>query len=117
MNTKQIFDFLEKLHKPKLAWNLNIGDIVKINYKFLESGKERIQIYKGVIIAIQNKKLGKTFTLRRQVQGIGVEQIIPYYSPKISLVTIESQSKIRRAKLYYLRYLIGKAAKLKKKIK
>ena len=94
---------------------INIGDVVKLQYKVPDGDKERIQNYEGLIIAIQNRRLGKSFTLRRNVDGIGVEQIFLLYSPKLISITRKQASKVRRAKLYYIRALKGKAARLKVK--
>ena len=108
-------DFIEKKYlKDKFVFN--VGDIVKIGYTIPEGEKERIQYYEGLIIAKKNKGLGKSFTLRRNVQGIGVEQVFLLYSPKILSLVTKQQSKIRRAKLYYLRKLTGKASRIKEKL-
>jgi large subunit ribosomal protein L19 len=93
---------------------LNTGDIVRISYLIPEGEKERIQYYEGLIISIKNRSLGKTFTIRRSVQGIGVEQIFLINSPKIISISKKQSSKVRRAKLYFVRLLKGKAARLKK---
>jgi large subunit ribosomal protein L19 len=92
---------------------VQIGDIVKLQYKIPDGDKERIQSYEGLIIAKQNRGLGKSFTLRRNVDGIGVEQVFLQYSPKIVSITIKQHSKVRRAKLYFIRQLRGKATRLK----
>lgn len=93
---------------------LNVGDIVRIGYIIPEGDKERTQYYEGLIICKKNKGLGKTFTLRRTVQGIGVEQIFLVNSPKITSILKKQASKVRRAKLYFIRDLKGKATRLKK---
>jgi large subunit ribosomal protein L19 len=95
---------------------LQIGDIVKIGYLIPEGGKDRTQYYEGLVIAKQNRGIGKSFTLRRTVQGIGVEQVFVSNSPKIISITRKQSSKVRRAKLYYLRALSGKATRLKAKL-
>jgi large subunit ribosomal protein L19 len=97
-----------------LRKNLKIGEIVKIGYIIPEGDKERIQYYEGLIISKKNRGLGKTFTLRRSVQGIGVEQIFLQNSPKITSILRKQLSKVRRAKLYFIRELKGKATRLKK---
>jgi large subunit ribosomal protein L19 len=94
---------------------IKIGDIVRISYSIPEGEKERIQGYEGLIIAIQNKGLGKSFTLRRMVQGIGIEQVFLANSPKIISIAIKQSSKVRRAKLYFMRFLTGKSTRLKRK--
>ncbi len=97
-----------------LKEELKIGDIVRIGYLIPEGDKERTQYYEGLIICQKNRGLGKTFTLRRSVQGIGVEQIFLTNSPKIVSILKKQSSKVRRAKLYYVRQLKGKATRLKK---
>tara|TARA_Y100000991_G_scaffold93836_1_gene70781 strand:- start:214 stop:615 length:402 start_codon:yes stop_codon:yes gene_type:complete len=94
---------------------LEVGDILRIGYTIYEGAKERIQYYEGVVIAKQNRGLGKSFTIRRTVQGIGVEQVFLLNSPKILSITKKQSSKVRRAKLYFLRGLTGKATRLKRK--
>ena len=94
---------------------LEVGDILRIGYTIYEGAKERIQYYEGVVIAKQNRGLGKSFTIRRTVQGIGVEQVFLLNSPKILSITKKQSSKVRQAKLYFLRGLTGKATRLKRK--
>ena len=95
---------------------IEIGDILRIGYIIPEGDKERTQYYEGVVIAKQNRGLGKSFTIRRSVQGIGVEQVFLQNSPKIVSITKKQSSKVRRAKLYYLRELSGKSTRLKVKL-
>ena len=94
---------------------INVGDIITMQYKIPDGTKDRIQSYEGLIIAQQNRNLGKSFTLRRNVDGVGVEQVFLFYSPKIISITRKQSSKVRRAKLYYIRALRGKATRLKVK--
>jgi large subunit ribosomal protein L19 len=94
---------------------IKVGDIVRITYLIPEGEKERTQFYEGLIIGIQNRGIGKSFTLRRTVQGIGIEQIFVANSPKIISIIKKQSSKIRRAKLYFLRSLSGKSTRLKRK--
>ena len=94
---------------------LEVGDILRIGYTIYEGSKERVQYYEGVVIAKQNRGLGKSFTVRRSVQGIGIEQVFLLNSPKIVSITKKQSSKVRRAKLYFLRGLTGKATRLKRK--
>ena len=94
---------------------LEVGDILRIGYTIYEGSKERLQYYEGVVIAKQNRGLGKSFTIRRSVQGIGIEQVFLLNSPKIVSITKKQSSKVRRAKLYFLRGLTGKATRLKRK--
>lgn len=95
---------------------LEIGDILRIGYTILEGGKERTQYYEGLVISKSNRGLGKSFTLRRSVQGVGVEQIFLLNSPKIVSITKKQSSKVRRAKLYFIRELTGKSTRLKQKL-
>lgn len=92
------------------------GDVIRVGYKIQEGEKERIQFSEGLVIAKKNRSLSKTFTLRRNVQGIGIEQIFFCHSPRIDSIVTKHQSKVRRSKLYFIRNLRGKAARLKPKI-
>lgn len=94
---------------------IRVGEIIRIGYTIQEGDKERIQYYEGLIIAQQNRGLSRTFTLRRIVQGIGVEQIFVLNSPKIINIVKKQTSKIRRSKLYFIRQLSGKSTRLKRK--
>ena len=95
--------------------NIEVGDIIRLGYLIPEGEKERTQYYEGLIISKSNRNLGKSFTLRRTVAGVGVEQIFLLNSPKIVSVTKKQSSKVRRAKLYFIRSLSGKATRLKTK--
>lgn len=112
-------DMIESTYKRKINENefeINIGDIIRIGYLIPEGNKERTQYYEGLVIAKKNRGLGKTFTIRRNVQGIGVEQGFLFNSPKITSIVRKQASKVRRAKLYFIRALSGKATRLKAKI-
>ncbi|MGN0822190.1 MAG: 50S ribosomal protein L19 [Candidatus Gallimonas sp.] len=91
----------------------NVGDTVKVGYRIIEGGKERIQNFEGVVIAKKNGGIRETFTVRRLSFGVGVERCFPLHSPKVASITVVRAGKVRRAKLYYLRGLTGKAAKIK----
>ena len=93
--------------------NFEIGDIVKVHYRILESGKERIQVYEGIVIAMANKMNGKTVTIRRISYDVGVERIFPIYSPRVAKFELVRKGDVRRAKLFYLRGKSGKEAKIK----
>ena len=95
--------------------NFEIGDTVKVHYKIIEGTRERIQIFEGIVIAIDGKGINKTFTVRKVSFEIGVERVFPLYSPKIAKVETARKGKIRRAKLYFLRERKGKATKLKER--
>jgi large subunit ribosomal protein L19 len=89
------------------------GDELKIYYRVIEAGKERIQIYEGTIISIKNSGISKTITVRKNSFGIAVERIFPLNSKLVQKIEIKKHTKVRRAKLYYLRKLKGKASRLK----
>ncbi len=94
----------------------NVGDTVKVGYKIIEGGKERVQNFEGVVIAKKNGGIRESFTVRHISYGVGVEKTYPLHSPKIASITVVRKGRVRRAKLYYLRDLTGKAAKVKEKI-
>ena len=96
---------------------LRIGDNVKIGVKIIEGNKERVQFYEGTILAKKNSSINTTITVRKILQGIGVERIFLVHSPKIDSITVLRSSKVRRSKLYYLRNLRGKASRLKQTFK
>ena len=94
-----------------------IGDAVKVSQKIKEGDKERIQIFEGDVIAMHNKGIASTFTVRKiGANAIPVERIFPYYSPRIEHVEFIRKGKVRRAKLYYMRDRIGKAARIAEKV-
>ena len=96
---------------------LQIGDNVKIGVKIIEGSKERVQFYEGTIIARKNDSINTTITVRKTLQGIGIERIFLIHSPKIASINVLRSSKVRRSKLYYLRNLKGKASRLKQTFK
>ncbi len=91
------------------------GDTVSVHYKIREGNKERVQVYQGVVIQLNSEGANATFTVRKISNGVGVERIFPVNSPNIDKVVINSHGKVRRAKLFYLRGLTGKAARIKSK--
>ena len=93
-----------------------IGDTVKVYNKIKEGTRERIQLFEGTVIAKHNGGISETFTVRRVSYGVGVEKTFPLHSPNVDKVVVFRQAKVRRAKLYYLRDRVGKAAKVKEKI-
>jgi large subunit ribosomal protein L19 len=90
-----------------------VGDTVKVHTKISEGDKERIQIFEGVVIRKRRAQVNTTFTVRKVSYGVGVERIFPLYSPRIDRIDIVSSGKVKRARLFYLRELQGKAARLK----
>ncbi len=95
--------------------DFHVGDTVKVHYKIVEGDRERIQVYEGVVTAIDNKGISKTFTVRKISFDIGVERVFPVFSPRIAKIEVIRKGKTRRAKLYYLRERTGKATKLREK--
>ncbi|PJI06608.1 MULTISPECIES: 50S ribosomal protein L19 [Clostridium] len=93
--------------------SFNVGDTVKVDVKIKEGGKERIQAFEGTVIKRQNGGLRETFTVRRVAYGVGVERTFPLNAPIIAGIKVVRKGKVRRAKLYYLRSRVGKAAKVK----
>ncbi|MEM9917003.1 MAG: 50S ribosomal protein L19 [Bacteroidota bacterium] len=91
------------------------GDNVVVNYKIIEGAKERIQSFRGNVIQIKGQGATKTFTVRKMSNGVGVERIFPFASPNIDSIQVLKRGKVRRAKLYYLRDLIGKKARIKER--
>ena len=96
--------------------NFKVGDTVKVHFKIVEGKTERIQIYEGLVIAMKNSGAGKTFTVRKNSYGVGVERVFPFHSPRIARVELVRPGRVRRAKLYYIRDKIGKGAKIKELI-
>ncbi|MCL1786905.1 MAG: 50S ribosomal protein L19 [Defluviitaleaceae bacterium] len=101
-----------KAEKPEFS----IGDTVRVHAKIVEGAKERIQVFEGVVIKRQGGSLRETFTVRRLSSGIGVEKTWPLHSPRVDKVEVVRHGIVRRAKLFYLRDRIGKAAKVKEAI-
>ena len=95
---------------------VNIGDYVKVHLKIKEGARERIQVFEGTVIARKGGGLSETMTVRRVSYGVGVERILPVHSPKIDKIEIVRKGRVRRAKLYYLRDRVGKAAKITEKL-
>ncbi len=116
LNTRKIISDVESNFLKKNLPALKIGDNVKIGVKIIEGNKERIQFYEGTIIAKKNSSINITITVRKILQGIGIERIFLIHSPKLDSITVLRSSKVRRAKLYYLRNLRGKASRLKQRI-
>ncbi len=108
-----LIDVIEKENIKDNIPEFNIGDTVKVYYKIKEGNKERVQGYEGVVIARRNGSIRESFTVRRMSFGVGVERTFPLHSPKIDKVEVLKKGKVRRAKLFYLRDLTGKATKIK----
>ena len=102
----------EKYMKPELP-EMNVGDTVRVMVLVKEGNRERTQAFEGTIIAKRGSGVSETFTVRRVSYGVGVERVFPVNSPNVTKVTVVRSGKVRRAKLYYLRDRVGKAAKVK----
>ena len=101
--------------KPELP-AMRVGDTVRVTVRVTEGNRERTQAFEGTIIAKKHGGINETFTVRRISYGVGVEKVFPLYSPVIEKVETVRKGKVRRAKLYYLRDRLGKAAKVKEKV-
>ena len=111
---------LEIISNPSIkeeAPKFDIGDTVKVHVKIKEGEKFRIQIFEGTVIAKKHGGINETFTVRRVAHGCGIERVFPLHSPVVDKVEVVRSGKVRRAKLYYLRDRVGKAAKVKELIK
>lgn len=104
---------IEEQQKRAGAQPFNIGDTVAVYFKIIEGKTERIQKFEGLVIAMKNAGARKTFTVRKNSFGVGVERVFPYNSPRIVKVDVTRPGKVRRAKLYYIREKVGKGAKVK----
>ena len=103
-----------KLFKKSAVPQIEVGDVVRVHQKIVEGGKERIQVFEGIVIAMHNKTdLDATFTVRKIASGVGVERTYLLHSPRIVKIEFKRSSNVRRSKLYYLRNLTGKALKMK----
>ena len=111
-------NFIEALEKEQMRVDIpqfKPGDTVKVHVKIKEGEKERIQVFQGVVIRKRKGNTGATFTVRKVSYGIGVERIFPLHSPIIDKIEVITRGRVRRARLYYLRKLRGKAARIKEK--
>lgn len=112
-------DIIKELTKEQIRTDLpelEVGSTVKVHVKVVEGTRERIQVFEGTIIKIQHGGIQKTFTVRRISYGIGVERTFPVNSPKIAKIEVVRKGKVRRARLFYLRDRVGKAAKVKERL-
>ena len=111
-------EIIRSIEKAQLRTDLpqfGIGDTVRVFVKVVEGSRERLQAFEGTVMAKRNGGIRETFTVRRVSYGIGVERTFPLHSPRVDSITVTRRGKVRRAKLYYLRGLSGKAAKVKEK--
>ena len=109
----EIIRAIESEQLKKDLPSFRVGDTLRVQVKIVEGDHERLQAFEGVVIAKRNGGIRETFTMRRVSYGIGVERTFPLHSPRLASITVLRRGKVRRAKLYYLRGLSGKAAKIK----
>lgn len=110
---EKLIELVEKSYLVKDLPKFKSGDTISVSYKVKEGNKERIQLFEGVVIRISGEGISKNFTVRKVSSGIGVERIIPFNSPLIDKIEVKRIGKVRRSRLYYLRELSGKAARIK----
>src|SRR6186713_1335472 len=111
-----IIETLEREASSKTIPDFSPGDTVVVEVKVKEGDRERVQAYEGVVIARRNRGVNSSFTVRKISHGEGVERVFQSYSPSLSDITIKRRGSVRRAKLYYLRDLSGKAARIEEKV-
>ncbi len=110
-----IMDKLNGAQQKASLPDFRIGDTVKVHVKIQEGDKERVQVFSGTVISRKGGGISENFTVRRVAYGVGVERIFPLHSPRVDKVEIETRGNVRRAKLYYLRDRVGKAARVRTK--
>lgn len=113
----RILESIEEEYKRKEIPEFRAGDTIVVNYRILEGDKERIQPFEGIVIKRHNNGLSSTFTVRKMSGNVGVERTFLLHSPKIESINVKRLGKVRRSKLYYLRNLKGKAARIKERRK
>lgn len=111
----KLLQLVEDAGKKKDVTPFQIGDQVEVHQRILEGNKERVQVFSGVVISRRGSGLREMFTVRRIVQGEGVERIFPLNSPRIAKIEVKRTGAVRRAKLYYLRKRVGKATRLRER--
>jgi large subunit ribosomal protein L19 len=109
-------DAIEKDWLRKKSPKFDVGDAVEVHVKIIEGDRERVQIFAGTVIAKRHQGLGETFTVRRLVQGEGVERIFPVHSPRVADIVVKKKGQVRRAKLHYLRHRVGRSTRIEEKM-
>lgn len=112
----RIIELIEKEYMKETVPQFEVGDTVKVYVKVVEGSRERLQAFEGIVIAKKNGGVRETFTVRRVSFGVGIERTFQLHSPRVEKIELVRHGKVRRAKLYYLRDLSGKAAKIKEQI-
>ena len=116
--TFKTMDFIKHIESSQIRTDLptfGAGDNVSVHYKIREGEKERIQVFQGVVLQRRNTGLDETFTVRKISSGVGVERVFPFNSPFIDKIEVNRRGKVRRARIFYLRQLSGKSARIKEK--
>jgi large subunit ribosomal protein L19 len=111
----KLLDQVEKTLLRKETFDFQVGDLVEVHYLIREGDKERIQLFRGTVIARKHGGMQESFTVRRIVAGEGVERVFPLHSPRVVNIIVKRRGKVRRAKLYYLRGRVGKATRLRER--
>lgn len=112
----RLLDAIEKDWLRKKSPKFEVGDTVEVHVKIIEGDRERIQIFTGVVIAKRHQGLSETFTVRRIVQGEGVERVFPVHSPRVADIAVKKKGKVRRAKLHFLRGRTGRATRVEERL-
>ncbi|ELS01935.1 ribosomal protein L19 [Xenococcus sp. PCC 7305] len=115
MNAEAIIRSIEAEYLKSDLPEIYVGDSVEVGVKIKEGAKERVQPYKGTVIAMRNGGINETITVRKTFQGVGVERVFLLNSPLVSYIKVERRGRVRRAKLYYLRDRVGKATRIKQR--
>ncbi|ADD69039.1 ribosomal protein L19 [Denitrovibrio acetiphilus DSM 12809] len=113
----KLIESVESQFNNKELPEFRAGDTVKVHFRITEGNKERIQVYEGLVLKIHNASSNSTFTVRKMVGDIGVERIFPFYTPKIDKIELVRKGRVRQSRLYYMRELRGKAARIKERRK
>ena len=111
-------DIIKKIESEQLRVDVpafKAGDTVKVHFRIIEGSKERIQVFQGAVLRVRKGTTDSTFTVRKISDGVGVERVFPMHSPYIERIEVLSEGKVRRSRIYYLRNLRGKAARIKSK--
>ena len=107
-----ILDQIAAKRMKESTTDFSVGDTVRVDIKVIEGDRERVQAFQGIVLQRRGAGLGETFTVRKVTQGVGVERVFPLHSPNVSAIRVLRKGKVRRAKLFYLRELKGKAARI-----
>jgi large subunit ribosomal protein L19 len=110
-----IMKFVEQDYLKKDIPDFRSGDTVRVHVRVIEGGRERIQVFEGTVIRRRGSGLNETFTVRRVTHGVGVERTFPVHSPRLAKIEVMRKGRVRRARLYYLRKRVGKAARIRER--